>query len=79
MLVQASAEALAKLDKAGWNEYVITARGNRITLELNGVKSVEWVETEPGIEESGFLALQLHSGGPFRMEFRDLMIREYPD
>src|SRR5262249_51252793 len=76
VLVQASPEALAKLDKTGWNEYVITAQANRITIELNGVKSVEWVETEPGIEETGFIALQLHGGGPLTMEFKDLMIRE---
>ncbi|MBI4902053.1 MAG: DUF1080 domain-containing protein [Acidobacteria bacterium] len=79
VLAAASPEALAKLDKGGWNEYVITARGNRITLELNGVKSVEWVETEPGIEQTGFLALQLHSGGPLTMEFKDLLIKEWKD
>lgn len=78
VLVQASPEALAKLDKAGWNSYVITAVGNKITIELNGVKSVEWVETEPGIEESGFLALQLHGGPPLEMEFKDLRIKELP-
>lgn len=75
VLVQASEAALAKLDKTGWNQYVITAKGNHITIELNGVKSVEWTETEPGIEDNGFIALQLHSGGPLTMEFKDLMIR----
>jgi hypothetical protein len=78
VLAQASPEALAGLKKDGWNEYTITANGNRITLELNGVKSVEWVENEPGIEDSGFIALQLHGGPPLKMEFRDLMIRELP-
>lgn len=79
VLVQASAEAVAKLNKSGWNEYVITARGNRITLDLNGVKSVEWVETEAGIEQSGFLALQLHGGPPLEMKFKDLKIKVLPD
>ncbi|HUQ94558.1 MAG TPA: DUF1080 domain-containing protein [Bryobacteraceae bacterium] len=76
VLAQASAEAIAALRKDDWNEYVITARRNRITLHLNGVKSVEWVEQEPGIEESGFLALQLHSGGPLEMWFKNLLIKE---
>jgi len=76
VLVQASPQALAKLQKNGWNHYVITASGNHITLELNGVKSAEWLETEPNIAASGFIALQLHAGPPFQMEFRDLMIRE---
>jgi len=76
ILAQASPENLAGLDKAGWNEYVITALGNRITLMLNGVKTVDYTEAEPGIETSGFIALQLHSGPPLEMQFKDLMIRE---
>lgn len=71
-------EALSRLRKNDWNEYVITAKGNRITLELNGVKTVEWVETEP-VEDSGFIALQLHSGPAFEMRFRNLQIRRLPD
>ncbi len=79
VLAQASEEALAKIRKDGWNEYVITANGNRITLQLNGVTSAEWVEQEEGIEDSGFIALQLHSGPALEMQFKDLMIRELPD
>jgi hypothetical protein len=76
VLAQAAPDSLAGLDKSGWNEYVVTARGNRITLELNGVKTVDYTETEAGIESSGFIALQLHSGPPLEMHFKDLMIRE---
>jgi len=78
VLVTASEAALAGLKKADWNEYVITARGNRITLELNGVKSVEWVENE-AVDDSGFIAVQLHSGPPFQMEFKNLMVKVLPD
>ncbi|MFN7937223.1 MAG: DUF1080 domain-containing protein [Bryobacteraceae bacterium] len=79
VLVQASPEALSSLRKGEWNEYVITAQGNRIKLELNGVKSVEWIENEPGIEQSGFIALQLHGGPPLQMEFKNLLIKVLPD
>ncbi|MBL8233949.1 MAG: DUF1080 domain-containing protein [Bryobacterales bacterium] len=75
VLVQASAEAIAKLDKTGWNQYTVRAEGKRITLELNGVKSAEWLENED-VDDSGFVALQLHSGPAFQMEFKDLRIRE---
>ncbi len=78
VLVQASPESLAKLQKDGWNQYVITARGNRITLTLNGVVAVDYTETEPGIETTGFIALQLHAGPPFEMRFKDLSIQELP-
>jgi hypothetical protein len=79
VLVEASKDALATLKKDGWNEYTISARGNRITLELNGVKSVEWVEKDPSVEQSGFIALQLHSGPPLEMHFKDLRISVLPD
>lgn len=69
-------EALAKLDKTGWNEYVVTARGRRITLELNGVKTVDYTEPDEGIEETGFIALQVHSGPGIEVQFKDVRIRE---
>lgn len=75
VLVQASAESLAGLDKSGWNEYRITANGNRIVLELNGKKTVDYTETEAGIDGSGFIALQLHGGPPLEMRFKDLEIK----
>jgi hypothetical protein len=65
-----------KVDKAGWNEYVITARGPRITLELNGVQTVDYTETDPNIERNGFIALQVHSGPGIEVEFKDMEITE---
>jgi len=76
ILAQASPESLAGLKRDGWNEYVITANGNHITLAMNGVKTVDYTETEPGIETTGFIALQLHGGPPLEMHFKDLVIRE---
>jgi hypothetical protein len=76
VLAQASQAALAKLDKSGWNTYEIEAKGPRILLRLNGVVSVDYTETEPGIPQTGFLALQLHSGPPLEMHWRNLRIRE---
>ncbi|MCS7023645.1 MAG: DUF1080 domain-containing protein [Bryobacteraceae bacterium] len=75
VLAPASAEALATVNKTGWNRYTIRAEGRRITLELNGVQSAEWLENEE-VEDSGFIALQLHSGPPFQVEFKDLRILE---
>jgi hypothetical protein len=79
VLVQATPESLAGLDKAGWNEYLIEANGPHIRIELNGRTTVDYTEPEPGIETSGFIALQLHSGPAFEMRFKDLMIRELAD
>ena len=76
VLVEASPAALAKLNKDGWNEYVITARGDRITIDMNGVRSVDFTETDSTVERAGFIALQLHSGPALEMRFKDLLIRE---
>ncbi len=76
VLVQAPPEALARVRKDGWNDYVVTARGNHITLDLNGVRTVDYHETAEGIDRSGFIAVQVHSGPPLKIEFRELRIRE---
>jgi hypothetical protein len=76
ILAQAPASMLEGLDKTTWNEYVVTARDNRITLELNGKRTVDYTETEPGMDVAGFIALQVHSGPKIEVWFKDVMIRE---
>ena len=78
VLAQASPEALATVKKDDWNRYVIRAQGTKIELELNGVKSVSYDEQEPGIEQTGFIALQVHSGPPIEVRFRNLRIKRLP-
>lgn len=70
------AEGKLKLNRDGWNEYVIRAEGPHITLDLNGVRTVDYTETEAGIEQSGFIALQLHGGPPLEIHFKNLLIEE---
>jgi predicted dehydrogenase len=67
---------LEKTDRSGWNSYVITAQGNHITLELNGIRTVNYIEEEPGIERQGFIALQVHSGPGIEVQFRNIEIAE---
>lgn len=69
-------EQLTQLERKGWNEYLITARGNHITIELNGIRTVDYTEAEPGIQQDGFIALQVHSGPAIEVRFRDLDIKE---
>jgi hypothetical protein len=77
VLANASPAALAQVNKEGWNEYVITARGNRINLDINGVRSVEYEEKEPGMDLPGIIALQVHSGPGLEIQFKDIRIQEY--
>jgi hypothetical protein len=77
VLAQAAEASLRGLDRSGWNEYVITARGNHITLDLNGKRTVDYTEVEPGMDVPGFIALQVHSGPRIEVWFKDLVIQEF--
>ena len=65
---------IAAIKRNGWNEYVITAKGNRIILEINGVDAVN---TTHNGSMSGQIGFQLHGGRPStRIAFKDILIRE---
>jgi predicted dehydrogenase len=68
--------ALDGVDKTGWNEYVVRAQGNFISLYLNGIRTVHYIESEPNIRRRGFIALQVHSGPKIEVAFKDIRIRE---
>ncbi len=78
ILVQAPPDALATVKRDNWNQYTITAQGDRIILELNGIRTVDYMEKEPGIDRSGIIALQVHGGPPMEVQFKDIRIRELP-
>jgi hypothetical protein len=67
---------LLNLDPNGWQEYLIRAEGRHISLTLNGTRTVDYEEPDRGIVPRGFLALQVHSGGPTLAQFREIEIRE---
>ena len=67
-------EAVKKLKPDEWNDYEITAKGHHITLELNGIKSVEL--EDPTGDLSGVIALQLHVGPAMEVQFKDIKIKE---
>lgn len=76
-LAQPEAAFVEALDKNAWHDYVITAKGNSIRLELDGVTTVDYRETDPAIETTGFIALQVHSSpAPIEVRFKDLLIKE---
>lgn len=69
---------VAKMKPPGeWNDYRIIARGQHIILEINGVKSTELTDQEVGhFDLSGFLGLQLRSGEPMTVQFKDIRYRK---
>lgn len=76
ILAQAPAPAIEKIDKNGWHTYVVKALGNHITITLDGMRTVDYTETERGILKRGLIALQVHAGPGIEVWFRNIRIKE---
>jgi len=68
-----------------WNAFLITMKGDRLTVEVNGEKVIENAQL-PGVPEEGALALQHHGGyhkenddwdsAASLVQFRNIYIKE---
>ena len=68
---------MKEIVKAGdWNDYVVRAEGNHITLSLNGVQTVDYKEMDPAIERSGLICVQIHGGPPSEAWYKDITITD---
>lgn len=74
MLAAAPRELRRVLDAEGWNDYRIRAEADRVRLWINDFQTVDYREPDDSIPRSGILALQLSSGPPMRVEFRNIRI-----
>ena len=64
----------------GWNEYIITCRGNHIIHMLNGFQTIEMIDNDPKARAlEGILALQIHAGLPMLVEFKDIRVKHLTD
>ena len=75
VLVQAPEKLADVLKPAGWNTYAIRAEGDKVTLSINDFTTVDYTEEQADIPRTGIIALQVHSGPPLRVEFRDIRIK----
>ncbi len=74
-LAESAEKAIKSYDNGGWNTYEIEAVKEKITVKLNGhVTSIVMDHQEAERELSGILALQLHSGPPMKVQFKDLLL-----
>jgi hypothetical protein len=65
------------LKTGDWNRYEIEARGGHVRTWLNGQLCVDL--DDPDGERRGIIALQLHSGGPMEVRFRELRLEVLDD
>jgi hypothetical protein len=73
----AEAEGAAWFRLEDWHEYHLTCVGPRITLRVDGRLAAEVEDNDPRRRElQGILALQLHSGPPTVVQFKDIRLKE---
>ena len=59
----------------GWNEFVITAKGSHVTIDLNGTRIID--REDPKFDKEGIIALQIHVWPqPMEVRFKDIEIKE---
>jgi hypothetical protein len=70
-------ELLSHVKQNDWNEYRIVAKGNDLTLEINGVVMCRAIDDqEDRAARSGIIGLQVHPGPPMKVQFKNLRIKE---
>lgn len=80
MLAKPDKVQIESIEKPGeWNRYEIRAEDQRIQLRLNGTRTVDYTEREPGIPFKGRIALQIHGNCKAVIAFRKIVIEELPD
>jgi hypothetical protein len=71
-----AAEIEASVKKDGWNDYIITAKGNHLVQTVNGHVTVDVTdEDEANAAKSGIIALQIHAGHPMMTQFKNIRIK----
>jgi len=66
----------AAIKNKDWNDLVITAQGNHITLRLNGLVTVDATDDdEKRRAMEGLIGLQLHAGQPMKVQFKDITLK----
>jgi putative membrane-bound dehydrogenase-like protein len=72
-------ELMQAVDLDDWNDYTVTARGNHIVLKINDRVMAEVIDNDrEGLDRIGVLALQLHSGPPMKVEFKNIRLKRFP-
>lgn len=69
----------AATKKDDWNDLIIRCEEKRIQIWLNGYRTVDFMETDDDIRETGLIGLQIHGGKPAEAWYKDIKIKPLPD
>ncbi len=69
-------ELYKSIHPAEWNDYTIIAQGNHLIHKINGKVMCEVIDNESDKNyRQGILALQIHSGPPMTVQFKDIRLK----
>ncbi len=71
------AELLKVVRDNDWNDYHVIVRGNLILLRINDVVMSEVRDHDPRRALFGLLGLQIHTGPPMKVQFKNLRMRQF--
>lgn len=78
-LIQADSSLIRRILRVNdWNEYKIQCEGSRIRIWLNGKPTVDYMETDQAIPQSGIIGLQIHGGGKAEASYKNILLSELP-
>ena len=73
-IAEAAGPAKFKLDD--WHQYELICQGPKLTLKIDGQLVAEVVDNDRNQQDfSGILALQLHTGEPMTVQFKDIQLK----
>lgn len=71
-----SATGPARFRLQDWHEYHLICWGPNLTLKVNGRIVAETIDNDPAQQDfSGVFALQLHSGPPMTVQYKDIRLK----
>ncbi len=70
-----SDEIQAGIHQGDWNEYRVVAKGNHLQHFINGKQTIDVTDETAVGAKTGVLALQIHAGAPFTVQFKDLTLK----
>jgi len=59
-----------------WNDYKISCDDRHIKIFLNGELTVDYIEQDQSLPQSGLIGLQIHGGGKAEVHYKDIMLTE---
>jgi Domain of Unknown Function (DUF1080) len=62
--------------KNDWNDFEIRCDNRHIKIYLNGEQTVDYIESDQSLPQSGLIGLQIHGGGKAEVYYKDLMLTE---